>query len=482
MAERWWHRAKPPKLYDQDDPTPEREAREAAEENARIADELARRKELGLPEDADDGGSSPSAPVVPDPLLQDPPGPDLLLPPPPPPGKAHVVVVDSPPAPSSAGGPTAPPQVAPVVQPTDPAQPSTPQAPSTEPAAPSRPTVTPRPSVPLAPVAAADGAPARSHPVSVATTGIVEAPVIGNGSKFGSSDWWDVSQNKRWWKLTPSGLAADFLCDAGTIGDSAVVAGSMRGWKHQIKAEQNEDSFYLGAATDRNGNEHIVAVLADGLSSASHSGYASRRATQMIGRGISARIEQAAGIDMDWAGPELAGVLATAAQRIGTFGPSDYGAPVAESNELGERDVLVTLTIAIVQAALSADGTRHVVAGFIGDSPLFVLNKDGWTKMTAIDPSEEIVENRTRAFPADKMCSMVEFGAGIDDVVVMVSDGVGNFIGHGDQKLALGEFLRAQWQKPVNTLTFLNHLNFNLNSADDDRTAIAIWSAVEEKA
>lgn len=483
--------------------TPEdldREYEEKKEEHRRRGEELDRiaaEKEARLR-----GGQSPNANVVNDSGLPDPddrahqnvvgsdpgiPGelgvpvahrqPDGVI--------THVTLVD-PDAPKELA-PFPPPAVTPAqhndpaVAPTSPPEPDL-DAPVVVLEPPVAPPVAPpnsRPSVPLAPVTKVDAGPQRQHPASSATDSLVVAPLMGNGSTVGSADWWDVSPNRGWFKLTSSGLSADYLCDAGTIGETAVAAGSMRGWKHQLKGEQNEDSFYLGAATDRNGKQYVVAVLADGLSSASQSGYGSRRITQMVGRGIASRIETASSVDKSWIDPELAGVLAVAAQRISSYHTSDYGAPVVEPSELGERDVLVTLTVAIVEASVSESGTRHAVVGFIGDSPCFVLGPDGWEKKTAVDPSEEIVENRTRAFPIDKVCSTSEFDVGMDQVVCLFSDGVGNFIGHGDQKLAVGEYLRSQWQKPVNLLTFLNHLSFNLNSADDDRTAIAIWPAVE---
>ena len=475
----------PTKVYDQDNDEIAEQNRLLDLENARIADELARKKALGEL-DSDRSAGVPEGNPVPvssagsDPIL----GMDENKTRP---GQAdgvitHVTLVD-PDVPKELA-PFPPPVAAPTrrIDPTDvPTQSSEPDSdagivvlepPIAPPAS--------RPSVPLAPVTKVDVGPQRQHPASLATDALVASPLIGNGSTVGSADWWDVSPNRGWFKLTSSGLSADYICDAGTIGETAVAAGSMRGWKHQLRGEQNEDSFYVGAATDRNGKQYVVAVLADGLSSASQSGYGSRRVTQMVGRGISSRIETASSVDKSWIDPELAGVLAVAAQRIGSYHTSDYGAPVVESTELGERDVLVTLTVAIVEAGVSESGSRHAVVGFIGDSPCFVLGPDGWEKKTAVDPSEEIVENRTRAFPIDKMCSTSEFDVSLDQVICLFSDGVGNFIGHGDQKLAVGEFLRSQWQKPVNLLTFLNHLSFNMNSADDDRTAIAIWPAVED--
>jgi hypothetical protein len=67
-----------------------------------------------------------------------------------------------------------------------------------------------------------------------------------------------------------------------------------------------------------------------------------------------------------------------------------------------------------------------------------------------------------------------------DDAIVITSDGVGNFLMQGGNKLALGDFLQTQWRRPLGVLSFLSHLSFDLRSADDDRTAVVVWSATEQ--
>lgn len=313
----------------------------------------------------------------------------------------------------------------------------------------------------------------------MASDNTVVSPAIGGGSKFGSNDWWDVSAGKRWWNLPASGLASDVMCDAGTVGDLAVVAGTVRGWKHQIAGTQNEDSFFVGSAVSTTGKKYAVAVLSDGLSSAKFSGYSARRVTQIVGRRLASCIADTSEVDAPWVDSVLTPILRSAATSVVDFDGDDYGVPTVPSASVGERDVLVTVTVLVIEADLSPGGARKAVAGFIGDSPVFVLSNGTWTRKSAGD-DEVMVENRTRAFPVDTTCELVEFAVGIDDTVVLTSDGVGNFIGSGDRTLALGAFLKDQWSRPVSVLTFLNHLSFDLRSADDDRTAIAVWSAVQE--
>jgi hypothetical protein len=69
----------------------------------------------------------------------------------------------------------------------------------------------------------------------------------------------------------------------------------------------------------------------------------------------------------------------------------------------------------------------------------------------------------------------------VDDVlkpgecILMTSDGVGNFILRNGMTLALGNYLSTRWNNPIGILSFLNQLNFDLPTADDDRTAVAFW-------
>ena len=62
-----------------------------------------------------------------------------------------------------------------------------------------------------------------------------------------------------------------------------------------------------------------------------------------------------------------------------------------------------------------------------------------------------------------------------DAVLVAMSDGVGNFLSANGRQTLLGDYLAEQWSTPVNMSTFINDVSFDLKSADDDRTVIAVW-------
>ena len=61
------------------------------------------------------------------------------------------------------------------------------------------------------------------------------------------------------------------------------------------------------------------------------------------------------------------------------------------------------------------------------------------------------------------------------DVIIATSDGVGNFLNVRGGQTLLGSYLAEQWIRPVNLPTFINDVGFDLRSADDDRTVVAIW-------
>jgi len=309
----------------------------------------------------------------------------------------------------------------------------------------------------------------------------VEVPLIGEGSKFAVSDWWDISHGKRWHKVPSSGLAADMNCDAGSVGDLAVCAASIRGWKHQVLGNQNEDSFYVGTTKDNSDNEYLLVIVADGLSSAKYSGYSARRSTQAIGRLLAREIQQESHINAESITRNLKEVLPLVAKDVLKYRVTDYGAPPDFASELLPSDVFITLTIALVSAALTSENNRQAVVAAIGDSPLYMMNSSGWSKITTEGINDEILDTQTKAFPAEVACIAQEITVDIDDVLVIASDGVGNFITDGQHTLALGAILQDKWKRPVDILSFLSHVNFNLKGADDDRTAVAIWSAVETR-
>ncbi|SVB29740.1 uncharacterized protein METZ01_LOCUS182594, partial [marine metagenome] len=64
---------------------------------------------------------------------------------------------------------------------------------------------------------------------------------------------------------------------------------------------------------------------------------------------------------------------------------------------------------------------------------------------------------------------------GDDEVLVLATDGIGNFVTRGDQMLEVGDHLAKVLRTPVRADAFVTELMFDFVSADDDRTAVVCW-------
>jgi hypothetical protein len=62
---------------------------------------------------------------------------------------------------------------------------------------------------------------------------------------------------------------------------------------------------------------------------------------------------------------------------------------------------------------------------------------------------------------------------GPQDVLVLMTDGVGDALGDGTGPV--GDFLAERWRVPPTNLEFAAHVDFQRNTFDDDRTVVALW-------
>lgn len=338
----------------------------------------------------------------------------------------------------------------------------------------SEPPVPPREPLPVPPV------PESSAPVPDATERVV-SPVIGsNPSIFFRTPW--SKTEKPLHGLSMNGYAGDVHCDAGTFGKVASIGATMRGLKHQVPdrlsgaAGQNEDWFSTFCAVSANGTKYVVSVVCDGLSSAPYSWYGARRTSTLLGRDVAAGIALLTDVNSRTLQNIVDASLAEQASTLMTWNASEYGAPQVAPSEVDPVALGCTVTLTVVCADPDADGSHSLVAGNVGDSPVFNLSNGAWRKVSPPDiDSGDILDTKTHAFPRHTECVLVDDVMAQGECVLMTSDGVGNFILRNGMTLALGGYLSTRWNTPIGILTFLNQLNFDLTTADDDRTAVAFW-------
>jgi hypothetical protein len=340
----------------------------------------------------------------------------------------------------------------------------------------SEPPVAPREPLVIPPV------PESSTPVPDATENVV-SPVIGSSPSIFFRTPWSKTE-KPLHGLSMNGYAGDVHCDAGTFGKIASVGATLRGLKHQVPdkasgaAGQNEDWFSTFCAVSADGAKYVVSVVCDGLSSASYSWYGARRTSTLLGRDVAAGIALLTEVNSRTLQGVVDNSLAEQASTLMTWNALEYGAPQVAPSEVDPVALGCTVTLAVVCADPDSNGSHAIVAGNVGDSPVFNLSKGAWRKVSPPDiDSGDILDTKTHAFPRHTECALVDDVLAQGECVLMTSDGVGNFILRNGLTLALGGYLSTRWNAPIGVLTFLNQLNFDLTTADDDRTAVAFWPA-----
>jgi serine/threonine protein phosphatase PrpC len=289
-------------------------------------------------------------------------------------------------------------------------------------------------------------------------------------STFHSKPWW-VSN---WWNLEPTGRSDDVTCDIGTVGDLAVAAATIRGNTHRHDGNRCEDAFFISTGTTISGRSFLVAVIGDGLGSAKHSSFGSRRATQLFGNHLTASISKTDTPNEETVNTAVDAAFEMTKVKASKWKIGDLSAPPLSPAKVSSADIETTLTFAVVPADPNANKKRTVLIGSVGDSPIFKLSENKWECLTDSD-NGDIVDSATRGVhSADRLTtSMVSIAD--TDVLFLTTDGIGNFISNGANMLAVGTYLADRWRNPVPLHEFINDMTFDLSSADDDRTAIVCW-------
>ena len=308
----------------------------------------------------------------------------------------------------------------------------------------------------------------------VSDRNIIKPHQIGDPSAFRKKNWWDP--NVEWCQLSPLGMTSDITCDIGTFGSSAIAAASLRGNKHKLDAKPCQDAFNVQSALDKSGAKYVVSVLCDGMSSARYSHYGARRTSQVLSDALCRIIENSHIVDIEFVNANIEQVLESCRQMVLPKEIDLFGASGIDPNDVVDSDFNTTVTFLIAPSGPGESNSKAIV-GCIGDSPIFVLHgaEGVWEQIGVIDSADELVNPATAAFPGSIAIAIDELELHKGDVLVAMSDGVGNFINVRGNQTLLGTYLAKQWSTPVNMATFVNDVSFDMKSADDDRTVIAIW-------
>jgi serine/threonine protein phosphatase PrpC len=281
---------------------------------------------------------------------------------------------------------------------------------------------------------------------------------------FGLVPWFD--SDKRWVQMPPDGNARDFHAEFGLFDDLAIFSASLRGRKHRLLGKANEDAFWVRyVASDR--ANYLVVALCDGLSSAEFS--------DEISRWTAARVSQRVAVGLlalkEISEKSIVDVISSAV----LMAQDDLLKRKITSKTGDPANLATTLTVAAIP---SKDFDAPAVFAYIGDSPSFLRDEETWVQISLQETEKEVQTSATDAFPIIAKCRFVTPSLRSGDVILMTSDGIGNYIARHGRNLQLGEYLLRRWEKPRDEIELLADLSFDLRSADDDRTAIAVWMGV----
>lgn len=304
---------------------------------------------------------------------------------------------------------------------------------------------------------------------------MISPPQIAEPSSFARHDWWD--KDREWCQVSPLGMSNDAVCDIGTSGALAIAAVSLRGHKHKVDSKACQDAFSLRVATSHSGEKFLIVVVCDGMSSAKYSHYGARRTSQLLARSLAEVISFEDSVVEQSIRSRMPKAFEICRRMLVPRSGNQYGAPDVPADGAEESDFYTTVTFMVLPSAKQANGKVNVIVGSIGDSPVFALRAQTgeWEEIGGLGTNADIVNPATSAFPAVTDARFNTVVIDEQDVIIATSDGVGNFLNVRGGQTLLGSYLAEQWIRPVNLPTFINDVGFDLRSADDDRTVVAIW-------
>lgn len=299
--------------------------------------------------------------------------------------------------------------------------------------------------------------------------------VYGDKTTFGKEPWWS---EKRWWKLASAGEANDIRTHIGTFGDLAMAATSLRGNKHRLNGQVNEDSFAVSTVTVEDGRQFLLVAVCDGMGSAAYSSFGARLAAHTVVSVLAEIVRADPDAYVETLNTKGSIFLGLVTQRVCGYRDEEFDAPPVSKDAVDLNDLQTTLTFAIVPCVVAdqADETREVTIGIVGDSPAFRLSVGrGWSPIEPAKDNAGVWSSSTAGLmgATDMLLTRVEMWPG--DALLVSSDGVGNFLTFNGVDTPLGDDLARRWAQPVGMLDFVRDVAFEMPSADDDRTAVMVW-------
>lgn len=287
--------------------------------------------------------------------------------------------------------------------------------------------------------------------------GLPAPPVLGRGSP--------AAGRPALLRASGIGGGGGWCADGGDRDGWALRAASLAGVRHRLAGQPGQDAY----AWDRTGAALVLAV-ADGVGSVAGSGSAALRAVQAACSAAAAALEGRAATSADASAG--AGIDARA---VGVSAP-DLDEACCEA--VGAAQTAVADgpgATTLVVAAIGDDGSCRLAR--VGDSTALVLAGQAWTELFADpDPDGEPASSATSALPAaDPAVEIAGVCLGAGEVLVLVTDGIGDPLRDGPETVAPG--LAVALAVPPSPLGLAWAADFSRQGCHDDRTVVALWRA-----
>ncbi|TDV51055.1 protein phosphatase 2C domain-containing protein [Actinophytocola oryzae] len=246
------------------------------------------------------------------------------------------------------------------------------------------------------------------------------------------------------WRLDAVADVPDTVIEAGRVGALEIRAASTRGAAHRARGEVRQDAV---GVTDL-GGRYVLAAVADGVGDASH---AHRGAQLAVRHALGYLTWALPGSDLDVV--DMVGAVRAAERAVREAGP----APECRAT---------TLTVAAIELGWAGQGHRYRAVR-VGDSPALVLSGGVFlplfTRRAQVDDRLPSPKG-----PPDGVRGVLRTG----EALVLATSGLGAPV----RDMAVGAYLAQAWAEPPGPVAYLHHLQFDLRSFDDDRTAAVIWA------
>jgi hypothetical protein len=301
--------------------------------------------------------------------------------------------------------------------------------------------------------------------------------IYGEPTTIGREAWFS---GRGWWQVPTRGESNDVRSHMGTVGDVAVAATSLRGHRHRLKGEPNQDSFTLRAVhLDADSDEPrslLIAAVCDGVGSSEYSAFGARLTAHQITEILAVMVSDP-DHDLFSSLHEFSGqIMAKITKAVTDYRRDEFDAPPIDASQMDLKSLQTTLTFAVVPAFVDPQSmTRTVMVGSVGDSPALVLANEQWHPVIADEADDGVWDTSTQGAlgaPGFNLTPL-ELSAGMG--LLLASDGVGNFISFKGEPTPIGADLASSWSQPVGIIDFIQAVAFETQSADDDRTAVMIW-------